>query len=298
MNIVKKLFFVLVTAILIYSCAPADGNSTGHEYIPDMGHSIAYEANVYTNYSLNTWDETSTKKLKELSMPGEPVTGTVPRGYAGVHFAGDDDLRTEMMEHLRGESASNDIAVPLNGSVPYYYVDTEEDRTRAIAELTVNPFPITEDGLARGEELYTIFCAICHGDKGDGLGYLVNDDENKNVKYLNAPANLISDDFVTSSNGRFYHSIMYGKNVMGGYADKLSYEERWQVIHHIRTLQAKEKKLVYGPEGNTLNDSFGTPASELQRIAELEAETILEHSTDDTEGHHSSDDHGGDGQGH
>ena len=53
--------------------------------------------------------------------------------------------------------------------------------------------------------------------------------------YLNAPANLISDDIhFNSSNGRYYHSIMYGKNVMGGYADKLSYEERWQVIHHIR----------------------------------------------------------------
>ena len=86
MKVVKNFFFVLFVAALIYSCAPADGNQTGHEYMPDMGHSIAYEANVYTNYGLNTWDETSTFKLKELSMPGEPVAGTVPQRICWCAF--------------------------------------------------------------------------------------------------------------------------------------------------------------------------------------------------------------------
>ena len=51
---------------------------------------------------------------------------------------------------------------------------------------------------------------------------------------------------------------MYGKNVMGSYADKLSYEERWQVIHYIRALQAKDRKLAYNQEENTLN-AVGVP---------------------------------------
>jgi hypothetical protein len=46
---------------------------------------------------------------------------------------------------------------------------------------------------------------------------------------------------------------MHGKNVMGSYADKLSYEERWQVIHYIRALQAQNKGLQYDENGNTLN---------------------------------------------
>ena len=41
---------------------------------------------------------------------------------------------------------------------------------------------------------------------------------------------------------------MYGKNVMGSYKDKISYEERWQVIHYIRSLQAKDKKLEYSEQ--------------------------------------------------
>lgn len=274
----------------MYSCSPAEGNFTGSEYMPDMAHSIAYEANVYTPYGLNTWDEESTFTLKDLSNPGEPVNGTVPRGYAGVYFSNDDDAReSEMMHLLRGENATNQIAVPINGSVPYYYGDTEEERTRATAEIINNPFPISENGLARGKMLYETFCGICHGNKGDGLGYLANADENKNSKYLAVPANFLKEEFLNASNGRYYHAIMYGKNVMGGYSDKLSYEERWQVIHYIRSLQAKELKAVYTSEENTLNPDFGTPMAVLKYYEVQESSTTLEGSEGEVEGSHSSD---------
>ena len=65
---------------------------------------------------------------------------------------------------------------------------------------------------------------------------------------------MLLDEFVNASNGRLFHAIMYGKNMMGGYKDKLSYQERWQVVHYIRSLQAKDKGLVYNHLENTLND--------------------------------------------
>ena len=61
---------------------------------------------------------------------------------------------------------------------------------------------------------------------------------------------------------------MYGRNVMGAYKDKISYEERWQVIHYIRSLQAKDKKLEYSEQANTLNPEFGVPGSQVQTLAE------------------------------
>jgi hypothetical protein len=48
---------------------------------------------------------------------------------------------------------------------------------------------------------------------------------------------------------------MYGKNVMGSYADKLSYDERWNVIHYIRSLQANSKNLKYNDKENTFSNS-------------------------------------------
>jgi hypothetical protein len=94
------------------------------------------------------------------------------------------------------------------------------------------------------------------------------DEANTNAKYPAAPANFLQDTFYKSSNGRFYHAIMYGKNVMGGYTDKLSYEERWQVIHYIHSLMAKEKKLEYSATANTMtNNDYDRPAAVAKQMA-------------------------------
>jgi hypothetical protein len=84
----------------------------------------------------------------------------------------------------------------------------------------------------------------------------------------------MTDEFVAASNGRYYHGIIYGKNLMSGYSDKLSYEERWQVIHYIRSLQAESKKLVYSEKANTLN-SIDKPASliKLETAATVSVDT-------------------------
>lgn len=273
MKTIKHILFVLLAVVILNACASPDGNDTGHEYMPDMGHSIAQEANVYSYYYQNTWDSASTVRLKELAIPGLPVEGTVPRGYAGVYFAKEKgESGNEIMATMLGEGNVNNKSIAVNGHVPYYYEDTEADRQRATAELIDNPYPITEEGLERGENLYNIFCGICHGPAGGGLGYLVSED-NPNVAYPAQPANFLLDEFVNASNGRYYHAIMYGKNVMGGYADKISYEERWEVIHWIRALQAKDKGLEYTAEVNSLNTAFGIPAAQMKQVAENISDT-------------------------
>ena len=237
------LFFV------VSACGGPGPNDTGTEYMPDMGHSVAYEANYYDYYKYNRWG--GADEYYKMAQPRKPVKGTIPRGNAG-HAVSDNP---------------NAIKVPPNGSVPYYYADTDAERLRATAEIGVNPFPITKEGLARGKNLYNINCAICHGTKGDGNGWLV-DENNPNQAYPAQPAILTNDEFTGASAGRFYHAIVYGKNVMGGYTDKLSYEERWQVIHHIRALQAKDRSLAYSQEKNTLN-AVGVPGGSAKHAAKF-----------------------------
>ena len=237
------LLAATVAAFAFEAYSPAHGNSTGHEYMPDMAHSIAYEANKIDEYSLHTWNEGSLKTVNELwGTPRLPIKGTIPRGSVGIAAHG---YSADYISHLNGNDRG--IATPINGNVPYYYADNEDERTRATREITTNPYPITKVGLAKGKELYTIYCGICHGAKGAGDGYLVRDDG----KYPAQPANLTLDTFANGNVGRLYHGIMYGKNVMGGYADKLSFEERWQVIHYIRSCEAEVKKLRYDETWNT-----------------------------------------------
>ncbi len=242
-----------------YSCQQAGKDSTGSEFIPDMAHATAYEANVLTKYILNSWDDESVKSRRELSQPRQPVQGTIPRGYAGsasyngVYASALDAIQSTMQ---RMRQSNEGIEYTENGHVPYTYPDTEEGRNLAIQQIKYSPFPITADGLAKGKDLYVIYCGICHGEKGDGGGYLVRDNGGK---YPAQPANLLDSQFVASSNGRYYHAIMFGKNAMGAYADKLGFQERWEVIHYIRSLQAGAKKAVYSETANTLNADFGLP---------------------------------------
>lgn len=262
----KYIILAFYASFLLYSCQPAEGNRTGSEYMPDMAHAITYEANTYAPYNLHTWDSASVISYREAATPRLPVAGSVPRGYAGLYLAPNADRLSQEQAALDGTIGINAIKVPMNGHAPFYYGNSEEERTRANAEIIANPYPITEAGLQRGKELYTIYCAICHGDKADGVGYLVAD-ENTNAKYPAQPANMLLDTFLQSNNGRYYYAIMYGKNLMGAYKDKLNYEERWQVIHYIHSLQAKDKKLQYDERANTLKPSFGTPAGQLSKLA-------------------------------
>lgn len=264
MKNLRILVMSLVLAVMLTACTDAEDNFPGSEYMPDMAHSLAQEANTYNYYYYNTWDEESTIPLAKLVYPRETVEGTVPRGYAGAYL---NDTPSEDAADLGQTVADNAISVPTNGHVPYYYDNTVEGRLAAMEQLNDNPFPITEEGLAQGKKLYDIFCGICHGAAGNGLGYIYDTDANPNAAYPLAPANFLRDEFYDASNGRYYHAIIYGYNAMGAYADKINYEERWQVIHYIRSLQAKELKLEYNQASNTFRPEHGAPAAEFDAMA-------------------------------
>lgn len=121
--------------------------------------------------------------------------------------------------------------VNRNGVVAYDIPDTNEGYEKAKAELT-NPLPTTEANLEKGKELYGIYCASCHGTKGDGNGVLSQRDK------FNGIPNYADRDLTP---GNIYHVIMYGKNLMGSHASQLRYNERWQVVQYVEKLRSELK---------------------------------------------------------
>ncbi|MDT0552957.1 c-type cytochrome [Urechidicola vernalis] len=91
-----------------------------------------------------------------------------------------------------------------------------------------SPLDSTMVDADRAKSLYTIYCASCHGTKGDGQGDLV-----KNEKFLGIPN--YKDREITE--GSIYHTIMYGKNMMGSHSSQLTEEERWQVTAYVQELR-------------------------------------------------------------
>ena len=123
--------------------------------------------------------------------------------------------------------------VPAKGSikrgfVPYEIPNTPEGYALAKATLKspLDSLSINQD---KAKELYTVYCAICHGDAGDGKGNLVVKE-----KFLGVPS--YKDREITD--GSIFHVITYGLNSMGSHANQLSQEERWVVADYVLKLKA------------------------------------------------------------
>lgn len=119
------------------------------------------------------------------------------------------------------------------GWMPYGYEDSFDGLDKARTELK-SPLPVTQKNMAAGQRLYTIYCAVCHGDKGDGKGILA-----QREKFLGIPS--YADPGRNITEGSIYHVQMYGLNSMGSYASQTSEEERWQITMYVEDLMADLK---------------------------------------------------------
>ena len=123
--------------------------------------------------------------------------------------------------------------IPAKGSikrgfVPYEIPNTPEGYALAKATLK-SPLDSTAINQDKAKELYTVYCAICHGDKGDGKGNLVVKE-----KFLGVPS--YKDREITD--GSIFHVVTYGLNSIGSHANQLSQEERWVVGDYVLKLKA------------------------------------------------------------
>ena len=121
--------------------------------------------------------------------------------------------------------------VSRSGVVAYDIANTNEGYEKAKLELK-SPLKVTETNLLKGKELYGIYCAVCHGTKGDGNGILSERDK------FNGIPNYKDRDV---TEGSIYHVMMYGKNLMGSHASQLNYKERWQVVQYVEKLRSEIK---------------------------------------------------------
>lgn len=132
-----------------------------------------------------------------------------------------------------------DNSIP-RGYKPFAYSSSIEDYELAGQNLK-SPLKLDEKTLARGKELYTSFCAHCHGKKGKGEGSIQNaiygavpsySDETPNRRGNRAMKDL--------KEGHIYHTIMYGLNAMGPHSSLIREEDRWKIVAYVQTLQGKD----------------------------------------------------------
>ena len=129
-----------------------------------------------------------------------PVSGTIPRGYTFFNYPSSND------GYL---AASNDLK---------------------------NPFEANEVNLAQGKKLYTNYCMHCHGEKGNGDGALIATGKFPPPPSYSAGVSSRGGNMRDLTDGKIYHTITYGINLMGPHASQVNPEERWKITMYVRQL--------------------------------------------------------------
>lgn len=153
-----------------------------------------YMPNMYEPVSYGTYSESSAfKNGKEGQLP---PAGTIDRGF-------------EVYEYPNTTAGYEASKVTLKS--PIDSLSTKDTDT--------------------AKALFEIYCAICHGNAGDGKGKLVTQG-----KFLGVPNYK---DRPTITAGSIFHVQTYGLNSMGSYANQLSAHERWLVSAYVLKLQSE-----------------------------------------------------------
>ena len=114
--------------------------------------------------------------------------------------------------------------VPVEDTIA---IDGEQHRDRFELRDLPNPVPNGRAALAEGEWLYGVYCAVCHGTTGQGDGQIAE-------HYPRMP-DLSAANVHNYTDGWIYGIIRDGGRRMPTFAAPMSGDERWALVHFLRT---------------------------------------------------------------
>lgn len=196
-QVIKKSGGAILLVVLAASCT-RDPDSAGYEYMPDMYRSPAIE--TYVDYGMVGSTEVDSLKTKISALI--PPAGTIPFG-------------------------TDEATAQYN--MPYPYENTTDGYETAGRELS-NPLPYSKSNLDAGKHLYENNCIHCHGEKGKGDGKVVTIGGHAAPGAYDGPLKELPV-------GKIFHTLTYGKGMMGSHAYVLNKKERWQTTMYVQALQ-------------------------------------------------------------
>jgi mono/diheme cytochrome c family protein len=200
----KKITYIITALILgvtLFTSCDGVKRDPGSIYMPDMAYSRAYESYAGRDSAIFTTDMNN--KGSKIFYNNLPPNGTVKRG--------------EMFPTTSLQDTTGVYATSNSMKNPY---DSVKLSTKELAEAG---------------RLFNVNCAICHGADGGGAGPIAS------AGHIGGVANLNSDAYIKMTDGTMYHSITYGKGLMGSYASQVTRAQRWMIIKYIRSMQPKPK---------------------------------------------------------
>ena len=195
----------------------------------------------------------------EENSPGFEYMPDMYRGPAIEAYEDYGEIRDTIREELNNTISARK---PVEGTIPYSnnmvndmpypYPDTNEGYEKAGKELT-SPLEPTAEVIARGEAIYNDFCIHCHGEEGKGDGPVIVNGGHPAPQAYDGPLKDLPE-------GKMFHTLTYGKGVMGSHASQLSKTERWEVVAYVRVLQGTLEEPGNAEQSAAQSDTTSTDA--------------------------------------
>jgi mono/diheme cytochrome c family protein len=161
------------------------------------------------------------------------VPGTISRDFQLASGVKPIDIKGwERAAGLVGKLATNPLEAAGSAADWSFYVDAF-------------PMPLTKKLLARGQDRFNIYCAVCHDRVGTGNGMVVQRGFTRPPNYhtdLSRGLKLrgISLKLTDTPVGYYFEVITKGFGAMPDYAHQVLPEDRWAIIAYIRALQLSQ----------------------------------------------------------
>ena len=123
-----------------------------------------------------------------------------------------------------------ELRMPPERSMP---TDGLRQLNRRQARDLPNPVPNTPTTVAQGENLYNTYCTVCHGAQGRGNGQLAS--------FYRRMPDLTMRHVRNYPDGFIYTIIREGGRTMPRFADALNPDERWALVHFVKTLEPEQE---------------------------------------------------------
>ena len=143
------------------------------------------------------------------------------------------------MVNQPSHSTSSSSRAPAAGTMP---VSGETVLTREVAEQRLHNPVAPAAPVDAGRALYGMYCVPCHGATGAGDGPV--------SKYFGEVRGLSAPEVQQHADGWLFATITNGTERMPRYIHEITADERWQIVHFLRSLSPKPA----APAGAHLSD--------------------------------------------
>lgn len=106
-----------------------------------------------------------------------------------------------------------------------------------VDSIAKSPLPFTAERLTRGQQMFTIHCAVCHGADGYGRGIVVR-------RGFPPPPSYHDDRLRDAPDGHFFDVITNGYGKMYAYRTRVAVADRWAIVGYIRALQLSQNARI------------------------------------------------------